>query len=462
MTVVLSYIKVDGSQEQVEFDDDVTEISIRGQEIHEINLTPLSSCNTLQDIDLAWNKIPFIALKPLGTCTRLQNLSLSNNQLKAIDLGPLSHCKNLRELFLGWNSLPSVNLEPLSGCTSLQLLNLSRNNLENINLEPLESCEVLEEIALASNRLDRISLDPLSSCITLQRVRLSENHLQTIDLTPLSLCKDLEYLGLDSNHLQTIDLTPLIFNKSLDDLEIFLEQRQKTKIAYSWLNWHSKTHLDVRYERPPQTHSWRFLHQVALSKGHDKRVQQDILYALGLGDYGFIDHDLRQLFISIPPHMPLPTVREHIRPTLVMLIAEAIDEGRATAGFSMEKHLSPHAKIASMTQDIVELRTSEIQKVRLGVSKDGVDLRDLYLTAYGYEILSTLGLKLRISIDELSKVSEAFSKLGIDLKIGTATIPVVRMSNALKQAIWWIVENRGRPWSEIKQYPDFGDEFDCI
>ena len=44
----------------------------------------------------------------------------------------------------------------------------------------------------------------------------------------------------------------------------------------------------------------------------------------------------------------------------------------------------------------------------------------------------------------------ALAELGFELKTGETSVAGVQMSQDLKQAIWWIAENRGRPWSEIE------------
>jgi len=172
---------------------------------------------------------------------------------------------------------------------------------------------------------------------------------------------------------------------------------------------------------------------------------------MGLGEYGFIDSDLQNLLVSQPPDEALPVIRERVREYLVEQIADSVDRGGTTIGLNLENLQIQHREIAARIHRILELRRDEIQSVSVGVSDGVADLQELYLTAYGYEILSALGMRLKSPEDELAQISEAISNLGFDLKIGNVPISAVEMSGELKKAIWWIVENRGKFWIEIKQ-----------
>jgi hydroxymethylpyrimidine/phosphomethylpyrimidine kinase len=79
-----------------------------------------------------------------------------------------------------------------------------------------------------------------------------------------------------------------------------------------------------------------------------------------------------------------------------------------------------------------------------------VDLRELELTAYGYEILTALGMHLTTNLEGLERVKNAFAEQGFELKTGDTSVSGVKMGDELKQAIWWIIDNRGRRWGGIK------------
>ncbi len=435
---------------------DLQELSLNHNELHTIDLAPLSSCANLRELGLSMNQLQTIDLRPLGSCNTLQTLSLGGNQMQAIDLAPLSSCNSLQELWLRGNSLNIIDLSPLICCTSLHELALERNQLRTIDLAPLASCISLQNLVLNDNQLKTIDLTPLSSCTFLQRLILSGNQLRSIDLTPLSSCTSLQELELLMNPYKTIDLTPLFSSINLHKLKYEHTGSQ----ASLWLSLSPE--LPIPYERPTQTYPWSFLYGVAEHHERNMRVQQDILYALGLGEYGFIDTDLRNTFTRIAPETPLHAVRETIGLVIVNQITIAIDQGRATTDLDISKHYAEHWELAMRTQRTLDLRKSEIQNVQVGISSEGVNLQELYLTAYGYEVLTALGMRLMTTEEEFGQVVEVFRELGFKLKTGNTPISGVLMSDGLREAIWWIIENRGKPWKEIKQYPDFGDEFDCI
>jgi hypothetical protein len=179
-------------------------------------------------------------------------------------------------------------------------------------------------------------------------------------------------------------------------------------------------------------------------------VQQDILVAAGLGFFGFIERDFRKFFLQLSPSTPIEIVREKTAPLLVDAIAKAVDIGRATTGLRIEKLVDKHNKLRESVDRIFEIRKTEIQETSIGVRGNEVDLRELWLTTYGYDILNALEMNLTTDLTGFEHVKRAFEELGHELKIGDSSISGVNMSGAMKDCIWWIAKNRGKKWSEIK------------
>ncbi|TFG34615.1 hypothetical protein EU527_02605 [Candidatus Thorarchaeota archaeon] len=179
-------------------------------------------------------------------------------------------------------------------------------------------------------------------------------------------------------------------------------------------------------------------------------MQQDLLCALGLQEYGFIDCDLSELFGSLQEDTPIEIARKQVREALVYEIAKAVDKNKATTGLKLEGLLTKHGEIAKGAQQIINLREVEMKQVQIGVQGNEVDLRELWLTAYGYEILTALGMGLTTNLEGLGRIRTALGELRFDLETGETSVSGVKMRKSLKKAIWWIVRNRGRPWSEIQ------------
>ena len=440
--------------------------------LQRIDLSPLASCASLRKLFLDINQFRSIDLSPLTTCTNLQELGLQENQLKRIDLSPLTTCTNLQELRLACNQLQSINLNPLSACTNLQNLDTWENQLKSIDLSPLTACTNLQKLELQGNQLQSIDLSPLTACTNLQELGLQRNQLKSIDLSPLRACTRLERLDLKDNQLKSIDLSPLVACASLKKLDLSKNKLLSIDLSpltfcTNWgvrisldfykefrrrpISWLMFNHIDrsTVYQRPVVSYPWSFLHRVAEEFGDDYRVQQDILQTLGLKHYGFIDTDLRELFLSLSQDSSIESIRKQVSERIVEEIATTVDEGGAMTGLAIEELHTKHGVFAKSVQRIIELRQGEMQRVVVGVKGNEVDLRELYLTAYGYEVLTALRMRLITDSKGLDRTKKALAELGFKLKTGKTSVSAVQMSDELKQVIWWITENRGRPWSEI-------------
>jgi len=472
---------------------------LNGTQIESLDLAPLAACTNLESISIDNTQLQSIDLSPLISCTKIEIFSLFRNQLQSLDLTPLSSWTNLQAMSLTDSKIKSINLTPLSSCTSLISLDLTDHQLQSIDLTPLSSCIKLEYLDLSSNQLQTINLSPLSSCTSLIWISLGENQLQSINLEILDHLIVLEELGLSGNQIQEFDLTPLASRagstsneigihfyrnpcKSIDitplseSITLYLEgpidikklsfaERMeclsKSKTYTSWLEyllsdpkiifgekdgeeWGLKDYwVATVYRRPRGRYPWSFLYQVAEKYGEDRRVQHDILHALGLDGYGFIDADLRSRFLSIPQNTPTETVCKQIANVLVEEIIASVDRGGTTTGLRLEELLQLHGEIVKIADQIIELRQKEIQKVQIAVvERGGWDLSPLWLTAYGHEILSETDIRLIADDTDIELIRDSLSKVGFQLKTGDSTVATVAASTELIKTILWIVHNK--------------------
>ncbi|MFW9804502.1 MAG: leucine-rich repeat domain-containing protein [Candidatus Thorarchaeota archaeon] len=383
----------------------------------------------------------------------VETITLFTKHIEHINLDPLASCASLKLLDLGQNQIRDIDLQPLSSCLSLKKLNLTTNLLQNIDLTPLSSCSNLTTLTLAQNELKQIDLSPLSSCLHFEHLELGSNYLRNVDLTPLLSCSKLRLIGLWYNRIKNVDVTALRTKPRL----LFQPQRPKNAAAYSWLQ-RSFLGESASYDRPATQYSWTYVHQVTRDSWNDRRVQQDMLLALGLGRYGFIERNLSDLFSEIPPDTNLEMAQGLMLPAVLEAIAESSETGGPTTGLHLEEFPQDDLEIMKYTPGILETRRAEIEQVGVGVSElNYVDLRELWLTAYGYEVLSALDMRFATDKQGLERVKRAFAELGFRLRIGKTSTSGVKMSEELKQAIWWIVKNKGRLWSEIREQEDGGE-----
>ncbi|MHA2023647.1 MAG: hypothetical protein ACTSWQ_08310 [Candidatus Thorarchaeota archaeon] len=341
--------------------------------------------------------------------------------------------------------------------------------------------------------------------------------IQNIDFSPLSSCNPLTLDFWSSNHERpsqepTIDITPLIMNTEFN----FGNDFDFDGVSmYSWLQPNSDRIAEcIIYSHPTQLYPWSFLSKAAKeiqtrtfrnssTYFYRKYISQhNICRALDLADYGFVDCDLRDILLSIPSETSTEDAREIIRKVLVNEIVASVDRGGPTTGLNLEKLITQHGEIEIMDriERINNLRKREIEQVVLGQIEEQytrttkydygsyiiVDLRELWVTAYGYEILNGLDKgedevfefyhddfneKLSTSPTGLSQIKSSFTAMGFSLKVSDPSEfgmdiselsdhgvnlsdlskTGVSMSLELKQSIWWTVENKGNYWDDIKR-----------
>ncbi len=443
--------------------------------IANIDLSPLSACTDLQKLSFNDLGIYNIDLSPLNSCDKLQNLSLYMNNIHSIDLSTINACNSIEALNLGWNSLSKIDLSPLSTWTNLQRLDLFSNKINTIDLSPLSTCTSLQKIRLGGNTIRSVQLDSLSSCINLRHLDLSFNEIRSIDLSPLATCAKLQVLDLFHNWIQRINIYPLRFFDALSRLNLRENQIKDLNITplfenpratvvnsfrdldgyegktISWLQPRTVRGIhETIYAPPLELVPWSFLYEVAMQFKSNYRVQHDICLALGLIDYGFIDFDLTEILLSIAPETSYEEYRKILVGNIVEVISETVNNKGSTIGLNLQKLLLEHKEIAAHANRIIELRKREINRIRIPVNNiDEVDLRGLWTTAYGFEILTALNMKLTTNLDGLDQIKSAFSEIGVALKTCKASTSAAKMSRRLKETIWWIVENTGRLWAEI-------------
>ena len=239
-------------------------------------------------------------------------------------------------------------------------IDFSLKKIESIDLTPLRSFTNLEHLSLHGNNLRNIDLAPLESCKALIVLDLSRNQLETLDLFPLRFCHNMKTLNITGNKYNNVDFAPLFWTYNL---AIFWDRPS----GNSWLDL---DFANILYDRPSGNYEWSFLFKIARHYKRGYRIQHEILHAMGLGNYGFIDCDLFEHFLAIPPGTPTPKAREQIVDVLVEKIVSSIDEGGTTTGLNVGKIVEEHSEIAVRLQKINMTRRAEIEAIEIRTSDD--------------------------------------------------------------------------------------------
>ncbi|MFW9817516.1 MAG: leucine-rich repeat domain-containing protein [Candidatus Thorarchaeota archaeon] len=385
-----------------------------------------------------------IDLSSISNYNNLQILELRHGCLRHIDLEPLVSLTNLRQVKLPSNQLQSIDLEPLGACSNLRKLDLSNNQLQEVDLSPLAQCKKLKNLSLKNNRIESIQLYP--SCCKMNEFDLRDNLLKHIDLSPFHKYRNKTVPLLKRNPLERLDITPLIWNPMGDS---------GLRENLPWFQW---IELDSVYRKPYYTYpTWKPYYYIARER-NNRLVHNDILFSLGLGHLGFVDSELSDVILSVPPRTPIEKATQKIERKVVDLIAAQIERGATTMWLDIEK-TSKYPEIASRADRILQLRDAEMGKTT--VLTDGhqyVNPKPLFLTVYGNQILTGLGYHASkfYSIEEFQPVYEAVNKFGFNLssinvddaRMGysaddsdpTKVSDPVNMSDELKNYIWFLAD----------------------
>lgn len=390
MRIKLKYTTTKGKERTIKLEKNPIKIDLRDAGVTTIDLTPLQNCSTLQ------------------------TLILSNNQLQHIDLSPLSSCSNLSEVYLDKNQLEDI---VFPSWNNLRVLNLQKNHLVNFDLRSLRDCHFPK----------------------LKILNLVQNRIKSIDLIPLRFCEGSWQLEMGGSKGLKVDVTPVFDREDVGVVGFFP--------IYSWLPNRASTIGAPRYSRPMQLYPWDFLYHVISEFPHDYRIQHDVFYALGLGDYGFVDRDLTELVLSLGPLTSTEDAREVIAKVLLQEIIQAVDNGGITTGLNLDALVLKHREIGERAKKIIEIRMRELERIRVSISREKIiDLRELAVTAYGFNILNALDTNLGfyIEIHAFKQIDDALSELGFKLKMGKTKQSGVKMSRELRKCIFWFIDMKDK------------------
>jgi hypothetical protein len=218
-----------------------------------------------------------------------------------------------------------------------------------------------------------------------------------------------------------------------------------TCVQTAWLGFEEEE--SISYDRPTGNIPLSVLSRASREEelGSSRRVQQDILQALGLGYLGFVDEDFQDVFESIPTEESIHTVRKQILQLVLEKQIKKFDECGTSTGIDLEK-AAKHKGIAERVDQILHEREKELQRLVIFSNGTEVDLQALWLTHYGFEILSASKVGLFTDVDGWNQLKATFEEVGYGLETTDKiqTSEPVNFSKELKEVIWFIARNTGR------------------
>lgn len=205
-----------------------------------------------------------------------------------------------------------------------------------------------------------------------------------------------------------------------------------------------------------------FAREVRENVGDDVwlEVGWDILEGMGLDELYGCDYDILEALESIPPESDLVDIQSFLRHTLVETLLEQFESGGTTVFLDIGKMLETPAAVLIPT--IVELRKKEIENTvipiigkklaiydvymnEVGMTTDpinSVHLDDLWMTAYGSQVLLLLGLGLRTDLDGLRKIEVVMERLGLNLATKSSTEPIANPRSQMSVTMYSLLLKR--------------------
>lgn len=327
-------------------------------------------------------------------------------------------------------------------------LSLAAKGIASIDLSPLHKMRNLREIYLQHNKLKQIDLSPLSSCTKLEILDLSFNSLEKLDLIPLSLCTRIKEMHLGGNNIKELDLTPLFpslkHNSYLSvdatlDLQTFM--------------YPTLPSISDEIRRLPLEPGWDWtpiakLMRISLRDSEYRILQYGLLDAIGLRHLGYIDSDLRACFDGLSNEITVREATALIASAIVEKLVGIIDSGGSTIGLDIE-HCTQYGDLASRLDAVLHLRQQEMENVEISFFGGEYDLRGLWLTAYGFEILRALKMGFTTDKTGVEKIMNILENSGFTIKVvkNEAVSYPSHVSCSLKKYIWWLVQQFASPVS---------------
>ena len=311
-----------------------------------------------------------------------------------------------------------VDLSDVARCTDLEKLDLSHNMLEELDLTPVSGCALLEEINLQSNHLTKLDLWPLRANNKLVSIDVSENRLHGLDLTPIFLDTKVR---MDSSVVVSADnILRYVFTRD----ELVQQFQLLRPDGANWavppvVIWNMYSEMTKRYD-------WAHLKErivTVLQKMSPIQwygAQRGLLQGLDFSMLDGFDGDPRLLIDNAVSKMSFAEAQQAIFDSAVKLLEEQLQKDGPTLFLDIEDMRETSA--SKLIPLIVEKREDEVEKSTLLVKGSKVFLRPLWMTHYGFKILSASGMGLTTDLEGLETLRKRFDELELELRIQKVTV----------------------------------------
>ncbi|MBD3159370.1 MAG: leucine-rich repeat protein [Candidatus Lokiarchaeota archaeon] len=454
-----------GNLSKVEELNELERVQMEDVGLTSIDLSYFEECEKLEWLKLSGNKLTSVDLEPLSSLSNLSVLEFADNDLTDIDLSPLSGT-NIRTLVLSGNSLSEIDLSPLSE-TPVKHLILSRNNLNSIDLSSLSKCPItildlnhnilksidlsvlqrheLEQLYLGSNNLTSINWSHLENQEELQELDLSGNQIESFELGHMAKFRCIAWINLTDNPIPFVDVTPVTeawYPRGLVVSQEFNPQKRQSDYGPPVLlqlspttraiidsrildnleprRYYNEEGFDeARLEAVPGAEISRIIVQKSgwkkLRERFDGLSIPIAVSTLGMPEFSGLQADSVSLLEGIPPSVNFEEGQAIAYDNAIELLEKQIENNGSTLNFEIDCMKNTGAAV--LIPALIELRKREVESIQLEFSSgnDKVNLEELRNTYYGREVLSSLDISYRATLEEIKQIQAVFDETGINL-----------------------------------------------
>ncbi len=313
-----------------------------------------------------------------------------------------------------------------------------RNVLKYITSEgkmkEFESSVNDKTIDLSNLNIQHFDTSQLVAYNSVRELHLNENKIERLDITPLISCKKLSTLILDG---ETDAETILSYGTMEDTAKEVIIDAVETFDALTYLpslNSINASYDHVRKQEP----DWKMIH-----------LFQNSLKVIGYGWMGMLDIGLKKS-TQILKQLLNSGYSQDLQDTLLSYLIEVIENKGPTIDLDIES-MKDYGDLVLHIDDVVEQRNAEMRNqfvpvLAFAIDKESIailesvgesvdthyaDLRMLLLTSYGYEILESLAMGTTCEMREFSKIQEALTSLGYEIKtnLDSRPYPIIGWKN---------------------------------
>jgi hypothetical protein len=179
---------------------------------------------------------------------------------------------------------------------------------------------------------------------------------------------------------------------------------------------------------------------------------QHLLSSLGLSWMGFLDGNPIEHLKYILPRMEYSSRRTEIYDYVRERICEQIDAGGTTIGIDIDSMIHD-GHFAARISKVLEKRQSEIRDVEVVVEDNTFNLKNFWLTAYGFN-MKQHGMRNVghwCSLETFDKIQKNLNTLGIKLRVSPcqSQVNIPGLSKGMRDYIWAISRESSKVLSSL-------------